>query len=85
MHRSLDRDSTTAVDTCAPIIMRFMQLRVVILSEQISKHVMSSISPPFHTSSTPISIPICANLGQFMSSYSGTQQLTCPGILEVYH
>lgn len=69
MHRSLDRDSTTAVDTCAPITVRFMQLKRAILLEQISKCAMSAIPPYFHTLSAPISIPIRANLGQIMSSY----------------
>lgn len=55
MHRSLDRDSTTAVDTCAPITVRFMQLRKAILFENISKCVMSAIS-----ASLPYSI--CTNI-----------------------
>lgn len=47
MHRSLDRDSTTAVDTCAPITVRLMQLKRAILLEQISKCAMSAIPPYF--------------------------------------
>lgn len=86
MHRSLDRDSTTAVDTCAPVTVRFMQLRRAILSEQISRccYVSNPALTPIN-SSAPTSITIRANLGQSMSSYPGTRRLTCPGMLEVYN
>lgn len=75
MHRSLDRDSTTGVDRYARITVRLMQLKGAILLEQISKTIMSAVLPHSNTPSAPTSNPTGASLGQFMSSYSGTQRL----------